>query len=89
VSACGPSHLSDEEIFMLDYDERMARPEKRRMREANRDRASARGRQVQTAVIAPNGRLSVVDEQVDDAAIDLLMARLDASVDGRFVPEIV
>lgn len=41
------------------------------------------------AVIAPDGRLSVVDEHVDDLACDLLMERIDASVDGRFVPEIV
>ena len=40
------------------------------------------------AIIAPNGHLSIVDEHVD-LACDLLMERIDASVDGRFVPEIV
>jgi hypothetical protein len=41
------------------------------------------------AIIAPNGRLSIVDEQADELACELLMERLDAWVDGRFVPEIV
>ena len=74
---------------MLDHDERIARPERRLVRGANRGRVSARARGVPTAVIAPNGRLSIVDEHVDDLACDLLMERLDASVDVRFVPEIV
>jgi hypothetical protein len=89
--------VSDEEIVMLDYDERMARPEKRRLRGANHDRADAHARRAKMAVIAPNGRaiiapngrLSIVDEQADDLACELLMERLDAWVDGRFVPEIV
>ena len=70
---------------MLDYDERVIRPEKRRVPGANRVRAGALGGRVQMAVIAPNGRLSIV-AQADDLACDLLMERLDTSVEARFVP---
>ena len=73
---------------MLDYDERVIRPETRRVPGENRVRAGARGDRVQMAVIAPNGRLSIVDAQADDLACDLLMERLDMSVEARFVPQI-
>jgi hypothetical protein len=84
-----PSARVDEESFVLDCDERIARPEKRLMRGANRDRASAGVRGVPMAVDAPNERVSIVDGRVDQLACDLLMERLDASVDWRFVPEIL
>jgi hypothetical protein len=84
-----PAARVDEESFMLDYDERIGRPEKRRVRGANRDRAAAHVRRVPIAVSAPNERRSIMDEHADNLACDLLMERLDASVDCRFVPEIV
>src|SRR3569623_528907 len=78
----------DEENLMLDHDECIARPEKRRVPGANCLRASAPVRQVHVAFGAPTERLSSVDAHADELACDLLI-RLDASVDARFVPEII
>ena len=41
-----------------------------------------------TAVGARNACLSIMDEHADRSC-DLLLERLEASFDGRFVPEIV
>jgi hypothetical protein len=83
-----PIARADEEIAMLDHDGRVGRPERRRVRGPDRERASTRERRMPIATGARNACLSIVDEHADRSR-ELLMERLDATFDGRFVPEIV